>query len=74
MMLKLERKRPSRGEEVEVMVSEVPERFREFLMANECKRITVLFKPVKSGRLAKVTVNHINPTCGCCSPSVCFTR
>lgn len=72
MIPKLERKAPAKGESIEEFF--VPERFREFLRANEGKRVSVLFKPGKRGRLIRVTVNYVEHTCGCCSPSFVFSR
>ena len=72
MVVKLEQKRPAHGEEVVAFF--VPQRFHEFLRANEGKRVSVLFKPGKRGRMARVTVNHIRPNCGCCSEHFVFTR
>lgn len=74
MIPKIERVKPERGKRVSVHPMELRPEIRDFLIANEGKRISVVFTGAFRKRLCKVWVNFMRPRCGCCSPFFEFER
>lgn len=75
MLPKIESVKPKeKGQRVTVHPFELRPEVREFLRANEGKRISVVFTGAFRKRLCKVFVNYVNCNCGCCSPFFEFER
>lgn len=62
MVFKITAKAPPQGGSIKRPSTEFPERVVDFLRKSEGKRIAVLFKPGKRGRMRKVTVNFEEDT------------
>lgn len=73
-MIKINRVKPRERGSVQVHPSELSEKDRVFLMANQDKRISVVFTGAFRKRLCKVFVSFMQPTCGCCSDHFLIER